>query len=302
MYKIGVTGGTGFIGQHLLRENIGKYRFVVLTSGSKAGKSVTHDSISYIKGDYSEETLKKVFEGCDCIVHLGAKRSSAENEKAFSNYIDNLTFSEAVFRTGRDLGIKNIVNISSTAVYDNSLTAPFSENIAVDPISFYGVSKRSIELIALMYNKKFNMCIKSLRLAQIIGEGERAGYILSVFKERCREGKPLSVYGEGKNGKEYIYVKDVVDAIIAAVENPDKHGIYNIGTGRFTSNRELAETFCRVYDNKSGYELLTDKPDPENNYYMDVEKEKKELGFSCRFDLEASVRDMKRMAENTSDE
>ena len=302
MYRIGVTGGTGFIGQYLLRENLGRYCFVVLTSGSRSENMITHDSISYIRGDYSEYALKTVFDGCDCIVHLGAKRSNAENEKAFINYIDNIKFSEAVFRAGRDLGIKNIVNISSTAVYDNSLTAPFSEDMAVDPISFYGVSKRAIELIASMYNKRFNMCIKSLRLAQVIGEGERTGYILSVFKDLCREGRPLSVYGEGKNGKEYIYIKDVVDAITAAVEEPDKLGIYNIGTGRFTSNRELAEVFCRVYENKSGYKLLTDKPDLENNYFMDVSLAEKELGFVCRYDLETSVREMKKMSERTKDE
>ena len=293
MKKVGVTGGTGFIGQYLLRESSGEYEFVVLTSGKSQKNVYEAPNIKYVEGEYSYNSLIAVFRGCDAIVHLGAKRSDAESEKGFYNYFDNLSFSEYVFSAARDLGITNIINISSTAVYDEPLKAPFSEENAVSPISFYGVSKRAIELIAEIYNKKHNMNIKSRRLAQVIGEGERPGYILTVFKERCVSGLPLYVYGEGKSGKEYIYVKDVVSAIITAIGCPERRGIYNIGSGTFTTNKQLAEMFCSAFENKAGFELLTDKQEVVKDYYMDVRRAKDELGFSCKYSLQDALSDLK---------
>ncbi len=297
MKRIGVTGGTGFIGQYLLKEYKDQYEFAVVCRHTSSKELVQADSIEYIMGDYSEEMLLKAFEGCDAIVHLGAKRSDKDNEKAFWNYQENIVFSEMIFSVAKKLGISNVVNISSTAVYSRNLKAPFKESYAADPLSFYGVSKRTIELIADQYNKKYGMCIKSLRFAQVIGEGEREGYILSVFKNRCIDGLALSVYGHGRAGKEYIYVKDAVRGIDAALQNEEKKGIYNIGSGVFTSNRELAEAYCNVFENKAGYQLLTDKPEDVYDYYMDVSLAEQELGFSCKYDLYASIADMKKIIE-----
>ena len=293
MRKIGVTGGTGFIGRYLLKEGCDKYEFVVLTSGKSDRNRIESPNVNYVVGDYSLGNLEDVFCQCDAIVHLGARRSSPENENAFHNYYDNLEFSENVFSVARDLGIDNVVNISSTAVYDDTLKAPFYEEMAVAPINFYGVSKRTIELIATMYNKKYDMNIKSLRLAQVIGAGERAGYILSVFTDLCKEGKKLPVYGKGRSGKEYIYVKDVVRAIFAAVENAQSRGIYNIGSGVFTPNRQLAEAFCSAFDNKAGIEYLMDKKEVVRDYYMDVSRARDEIGFSCAYDLESALLDLR---------
>lgn len=301
MTTIGVTGGTGFIGRYLVRLCAQRgMACAVVTSGSGRGARIEHPNVRYIASDYSEASLREAFAGCDAVVHLGAKRSDAEAEKAFASYRENLAFSEAVFRAARDLGIANVVNVSSTAVYDKNLQTPFREDMAVSPLSFYGACKRSIELIAELYNKKFGMAIKSLRLAQVIGEGERGGYMLAIFKERCRDGLPLNVYGQGRAGKEYIYVKDVARAILAALAHPEKAGVYNIGSGAFTSNRALAEAYCQAYGNAAGYVLLTDKPEAVYDYRMDVEKARAELGFACEYDLGAAIADTRREAEGNA--
>jgi len=293
MQTIGVTGGTGFIGRYLLRDYQDQFQFVVVTSGASGREPVEGPSIRYVTGEYTEETFLRAFAGCDGIVHLGAKRSAADSEQAFFQYQENLAVSEAVFRAARQLGISNVVNLSSRAVYDRDLPVPYSEEMAVSPLSFYGVSKRTVELIAAMYNKRWGMHIKSLRLAQVMGEGERPGYILTVFKERCRDGLPLSVYGQGKSGKEYVYVKDVVRAIVLALGQKEKQGVYNIGSGVFTSNRELAETFVSVFKNPAGFQLLTDKPEEVYDCRMDVHLAEQELGFRCVYDLRAAVEDTK---------
>lgn len=292
--KIGVTGGSGFIGQHLLREYCQEHEFVVITSGKSEKELVQSSNISYVCSDYSEESMLSAFAGCDCIVHLGAKRSNKDSEAAFHNYEDNIHFSERLFSAAKQLGILNVVNISSTAVYDKDLSCPFSEDTMVSPLSYYGVCKRTIEMCAQMCNKRWGMHIKSLRIAQVIGAGERGGYMLAIFQERCRNNQSLDVFGYGKAGKEYIYVKDVARAIICACMASEKSGVYNIGTGCFTSNVELAEAFCKVFDNQAGYRLLTDKKELVYDYRMDVSRAKTELGFETAYDLISAIVDLKK--------
>lgn len=292
--RIGVTGGTGFIGQHFIKEYSAEHEFVVISSGKGDKVLETGNHITYITSDYSQESMEEAFKGCDCIVHLGAKRSSKESELAFENYEENISFSNRLFRAASNIGITNIVNISSTAVYDRNLSCPFREETAVSPLSLYGVCKRTIEMCADLYYKRNKLNIKSLRVAQVIGAGERAGYMLSIFQERCRNNEPLMVYGHGQAGKEYIYIKDLTNAIMCACEKPDVHGVFNIGSGIYTTNLELAKCFCEVFDNKASYQLLTDKKEDVYDYFMNVEKAEKDLDFKAKYNLYEAITDLKK--------
>lgn len=227
---------------------------------------------------------------------MGAKRSDKEREKSICNYFDNIQISEALFEACEKLGITNIVNISSIAVYDAALEYPFAEKGNTTPISNYGIVKRAIEDIAYLKNKKNGMKIKSLRVAQVMGVGERAGYMLSIFLDKCLKKETLSVYGTGKAGREYIYVKDVAKAIICAAEAKEKAGVYNIGSGVLTSNLELAQSYCSVFENEKGYVLL-DKPEVLEYYLMNVKLAEKELGFKADYTVKTALEDMKVLIE-----
>lgn len=298
--KIGVTGGTGFIGQYLLREADENNQFVVLTSREASDLWIKSPYITYATGKYAYESFLNIFKECDAIVHLGAVRSNPDAEKEFRNYLVNIQVSEALFQAATDLGICNIVNISSTAVYDASVSMPFFEDGKTAPLSYYGAAKLVIENIAHLYNVRKKMKIKSLRLAQVLGVGERPGYMPTIFLEKCLKGEKLSVYGQGIGGKEYIYVKDVVTAIKCAYQNSQNEGVYNIGSGILTTNRELAEFYCSAFENPAGYELLVEKPENVVRHYMNVEKAKREIGFCAAYDVESALRDMKEQikAEN----
>lgn len=293
--KIGVTGGTGFIGQYLLREYSKENQFVVITS-RKNGENLYRDAnVEYITGDYSQEMFTKEFEGCDAVVHLGAKRSSKELEESILSYIGNLRVSEELFKACLKLQIKNIINISSTAVYDTTLSIPFNEKMAVAPLSNYGVMKHTIEEMAHLFNRKYNMRIKSLRLAQVMGVGERGGYMLSIFQQRCLAQEPLNVYGKGDAGREYVYVKDVAAAIMCAINSNTDKEVFNIGSGMLTSNLELAQAFCEVFENKAGYQCLKEKKEIIEHYLMAGERAEKELGFKPKFGLKESLQDMRKI-------
>ncbi len=222
-------------------------------------------------------------------------RPFPEAEKSFTNYFPSIESSKQLFEAARDNGIYNIINISSRSVYDDTIPVPYSEDGPTAPLNYYGAAKLAVEDTARIFNHKYGMKIKSLRLGPVFGLGDRPGYIPMVFLEKCLRHEKLSVYGKGQAGKEYVYVKDIVRAILTAIEKKDLNGIYNIGTGILTTNRELAETYCRVFDNPQGYELLVDKPEIVTRYYMNVEKAKRELGYETIYSLEQGLQDMKKM-------
>lgn len=296
--RIGVTGGTGFIGQYFLREYAGEHQFAVITSRDDMTGLYQHPCVNYVRKSYDKQGFESVFSDCEGIVHLGAKRSTKEREESIMNYSENLRVAEALFDACTDLGIRNIINISSTAVYDTTLPYPFREVEATAPLSNYGIVKHAIEGIAHLYNMKKDTNIKSLRVAQVLGVGERAGYMLSVFQDRCLKQQKLSVYGTGSAGREYIYVKDVAYAIMCALNSEHESGIYNIGMGSLTTNLELARCFCKVFENLAGYEQLLDKPESTECFLMDGALAEEKLGFHARYTLSEALSDMKRILEN----
>lgn len=299
--KIGITGATGFIGRYLLPALAGAHELTAATARADTAALYQHPNLRYVHTSYDWEGYLAAFSGCDAVVHLGARRSDGTREQSISSYFENLASTEALFQACRDLGISNVVNISSVAVYDPELPQPFSETQAPRPLSYYGVAKLAAEEISQLYNRRYGMKIKSLRLAQVLGLGERDGYMPAVFLEQCRQGQPLSVYGQGVGGKEYIYVKDVVRAIALALEAPDRDGVYNIGSGVLTTNRALAEAYCAVFQNPAGYRLCPDQPERVEQFCTDVSLARQELGFSAAYSLEEALADMRRELGQTEE-
>ncbi len=293
--KIGITGGTGFIGRYFLQALSPMDEAVVLTSRSVFSDLINKPNITYICGGYCREDFYRAFSDCDCIVHLGAKRSSPENEKSLAPYLENIQAADDLFKAAQELGIGNIVSISSTAVYSQENAVPFQESANPIPLSFYGVSKRSVEELAAHYNRRYGMCIKSLRAAQVLGLGERPNYMPAIFLQKCLAGQKLSVYGTGTAGKEYIYVKDIVRGINCALSHPDEKGVFNLGTGILTSNLELAKQYCIVFQNAAGYELCADKPEIPSRHYMDIQKASASLGYAPAYSLEEALMDMRQI-------
>ncbi len=295
--RIFVSGGTGFIGQYLLREEAANNSFVVASRRSGFDGLFMHENILYKCCDYSIESLCELMSGCDAVVHLGALRSTKDNEQSIENYYGNISSTENVFSAASLCGITNAVNISTIAVYGAELPLPYVET-EVSPISLYALTKLMSEQLCLYYNCKKSMFIKTLRLSQVLGYGERGGYMLAIFLENCLAGKKLSVYGEGKQARDYIYVKDVVRGIMAALDKPHTKGVFNLGSGVASSNREIAEHYCGVFENSAGVELLTDKPENTNCTQMDMTKTHTELGFSPLYSFKAALEDMKAIIES----
>lgn len=290
--RVGLTGGTGFIGQYLINEFGGEMEFVVPTRqkdfSSLDGKAV------YVHIE-SPDDFSGVFSGCEAVVHLaGQVMHGMDAGLRVDSYVDNISLSERVFDACRQLEIDNVVNASSVAVYDQIDETPVREDGPCQPNSIYGVMKIAVEKIAEIYNRRFDMNIKTLRLAQGVGVQKHMdeNSFWTMLIKNSYLGKDIPLYGRGITGRDIIYVKDMAYALCCAVKKPREKGCFNIGTGRVTSNAELAEAFSRGFGRGSGIECI-DKPEPGIRTCMDIRKAEQILGFVPRYDLAAMVADIK---------
>lgn len=293
MKTIGITGGTGFIGQYFLRAYADRFRLKVATQRNDTTTLFCHPHIEYCISDYGRDSFAALFAGCDAVIHLAAKRPTPEAEQSLLNYANNIAISEALFDVCAELNLGNVINISSRSVYDAVSKEPHRESEAAKPYNYYGTAKLCVESIAEIYNQKYGMCIKSLRLGQVLGLGERRS-MQTVFLEKALRGEVLQVYGSGTALRQFIYVKDVCLAIMAALECRDSSGVFNICSSETLTNRDIALKYCEVFENKAG--IRVDPAKPEDGFFplLDVSKAMQVLGFTPSYDFCSALRDMRK--------
>ena len=274
---IAVTGGTGFIGNYLQDQLTGKEPCLILSRKNT---------------DYSKEQLIEQLAKCNCVVHLAGVRLK---EPKFDDYLPNIQITENLLYACQKTGIKNIVLASSIAVYGQNDTTPWTEKTPLNPVNFYGLSKLMMEEIGTYYNQKYEMAIKMLRIPQVMGIGERKGYMLDIFIQRAREKLPHELYGSGNGKREYIYVKDLVSAIETTLNHPEKKGVFNIGANLCISHRILAKTINSVFDNQDN---LIDHPEMQSDetlYSMNTDKFMREFDWKPKYTLKRALMDMKKI-------
>jgi UDP-glucose 4-epimerase len=280
----------------LLLEAGDRFDFVILTrDGGRAALKVGGRDYACRGTDFSVDSLADILKGCEAVVHLAAARPRAGDEaEDWPAYLSNVAISAALWEGCRRAGVSNVVNLSSISAYGAGNRLPFSEDQKPLPDGCYGWSKAAVESLADYYNRKFGMRIKSLRVAQVVGLGEREKFMLMTFIKRAAVGEPLTVYGEGAGRREYVYIRDVASAIAAALDKFDLRGIYNIGTGVSTSHRELAELVNQVFDNRGNLRFAPDVPEDKSHRLMDIRRAEREMEWKAEWALRGALEDIRR--------
>lgn len=277
--KVGVIGGSGFIGTAFKSQFGGDFE---IKSISRSNKAVS---------EYSYEQIRTALKDCDSVVILASKKVNQNEEQSLSLYADNISVAENSLKACKELGIKNIIYASSRCVYSNKQSVPISENGIIEPINYYGVSKKEAEQLCSFYNEKFGLNVKILRLSQVIGN-DKNGYMIDKFISNALAGQPLSVYGRAEGKRDYIYIKDACKAICAALRSFEAKGVFNIGSGVGTSSYELAEAIIKSVASSSKIVMYADKPEDTTVTYLDVTKAKNVLGFACDYSLKDAFKDL----------
>jgi len=237
-----VTGGAGFIGSHLVEALVDeKCKVAVLdnlSGGSLSNLAPLRDRITFYQGDIRQrDILEKAAQGCDIIFHMAAVVSVQQTidsplESTEINDIGTLK----VFEAARTQNVRRIVFSSSCAVYGDDPVLPKTEDMNPKPTSPYAVHKLTAEHYARVYDELYGLESVSLRYFNVYGprQDPSSPYsgVISIFMTRAASNQAPVIYGDGNQSRDFVYVKDVVNAnLLAADMNHPQGSIFNIGTG-----------------------------------------------------------------------
>lgn len=300
-----VSGGAGFIGSHvadlLLEEGYEVEILDNLSSGRK--ENVSEGAVFHQLDIGSDEAARVVLEGrFDVVFHLAAQidvRKSVTDPVADAriNILGTLNLLEAV----RASGFATRVVFSSTggAIYGDFVPIPSVENMPKDPESPYGIAKLSVELYLAYYGRVHNVDTVALRYSNVYGPRQdphgEAG-VVAIFCNKILKGEPLSVFGDGRQTRDYVFAGDVARANLAAatVQLPRVQQVdvraFNIGTGRETSVLDLAATLQRVAGTSVPVQHLPARPGELPRSAVSNEKALASLGWRPKVNLEEGLR------------
>ncbi len=302
--RVAITGGTGFLGKYLVRHMVNcGYDVLVIARPIENARDCFDFNIPVFECDYSQESLIKALKGIDTVLHLAAKTMQHKTDPLrVSRFIPiNLNITEKIFIAANQVGVKQVFQMSSNAVYSSYNRIPFKESDDPVPLTVYGVSKLYAEKLGEFFIHKTNISIVSLRLARLFGFGERDSVVFTKYMKLASRRDTLEVWGEGKTSIEYIYVRDVVDAIETAVRLEIGCGIYNIGVNKSYSVLEIAELINSVCNNSGN--LFINRTKPEGGYHilMDSEKFYKTTNWKPKWKLVDGISEMYNLLQNNND-
>lgn len=270
--KVFVTGGSGFIGKHLVAKLLKDEHEVLLLSRNKNGKG-------FIKGDLSHiEKLENKIKNFkpDIAIHLaweGIPNFNAEN------CAKNLVYGINLLRVLARIHCKSVLITGSCVEYGKDI-GKLSENQAPVPRSIFSITKNSLRLVGEQIAKENNMQFIWTRLFYVYGPGQREGSLIPHALKCFIENKPVDIKNpDGAN--DFIYLDDVVEAMVLILKNcKSPIGVYNIGSGRLTAVEKVIKV---IYGGK----VIKNK---KNGFYADISKIKKEIGWKPRTNIEDGIK------------
>ncbi len=262
--KAVVTGGAGFIGSHLV-DNLLKDGWTVgvvdnLSLGRMENlkQCENNDNFSFYKKDICESDLDGVFGDADVVFHLAAiPKVQFSIENPIESHRVNVEGTLNVLNTCRKLGINRLVFPSSSAVYGDQEKLPVSEDHDIKPNSPYAVHKAICERYCNLFTSLCGLECIVLRCFNVFGprqdpEGDYAS-VIPKFIMMVKQGKSPTIYGDGEQTRDFVFVDDVVDAMMRAGTTNDMKcfgGVFNIGSGTSITVNELAESIMEVVGNE----------------------------------------------------
>lgn len=303
--RILVTGGAGFIGSHIVDRLLNEGFEVTVIDNLDTGRLENiayhqgRKEFHFIKGDIRDFNLvKETLKDIDVVFHEAALASvtlSVENP-ILTNDI-NVTGTLNLLKASSDLHVKRFIYASSAAVYGDARSPIKREDMNPNPTSPYGVSKLAAENYVKLFHKLYGLETVSLRYFNVYGPRQRFdiqcayGGAITIFTNRLLRNMPPIIYGDGEQTRDFVYIQDVIEANILALNNKNAVGeVFNIGTGKNISVNQVANTLKEIMNKEPLKTIHTDpRPTDIRHGYADISKAKKILGYNPKFSIKEGL-------------
>jgi UDP-glucose 4-epimerase len=298
-----VTGCAGFIGSHLAErllkeghEVVGIDNFSDYYPKEIKEKNIENlleaEEFLLIEEDINNLNLKEIVEGADYVFHqaaqAGVRASWGENFKIYTD--SNILATQALLEAVKGTNIKKFVYASSSSVYGDVSSLPMRERDAPKPVSPYGVSKLAAEHLCYLYWKNFGVPTVSLRYFTVYGERQRPDMAFHRFIKAILTQNEIVVYGDGRQTRDFTYVRDIVEANILAIEYEKNGEVFNIGGGNRISINEVIRILEELTGLKANVKYVEKQKGDVRDTYADISKAKKELGYNPRVDIKEGLK------------
>ena len=298
-----VTGGAGFIGSHAVEALIKAGNQIRVLDNFHTGKRRNllgvENKIELIEGDIRDVSLsRQVMEKVEYVIHLAALHEVPRSvEQPVETHEVNVTGILNLLLAARDAGVKRFVYASSSAVYGDSPILPRSEDRAPLPTSSpYAVSKLAGEYYCQLFSHLYGLETVSLRFFNIFGprQDSASNYagVIPKFVTALLSNTPPTIYGDGKQSRDFTYVIDCVAAVLRACWAPNLSGeILNIGTGQQTTVNQLCSLLQEILHRKIPPRFGPPQPGDIKYDYADIKKAKRLLSYQPMWDIQQGLRE-----------
>jgi UDP-glucose 4-epimerase len=298
--RVVITGGAGFIGSNIA-EDLSARNEIIIVDDLSSGRpdNIAHlrrlPNVSFRQGSILDLALvREAIRGADYVFHLAALASVPLSiEDPLRTEQVNTVGTLNVLVAARDSRVKKVVFSSSCAVYGDTPSLPAREDMPPQPLSPYAVTKAAAEQYCSVFRHVYGLPAVALRYFNVYGprQDPRSEYAAVVprFISRALAGSPLTVFGDGQQTRDFVYVRDVVSANIGAAQS-DASGVFNIGSGRPTSVLQLADLIVKLTGAKSALAHQPPQPGEIRHSYGDISRAA-QFGYNPRHSIEEGIRE-----------
>jgi UDP-glucose 4-epimerase len=298
-----VTGGCGFIGSHLVEALAGEGHVVRvlddLSSGFTRNLEHIQGRVEIVVGDVRDpaQTLSAM-EGVSYVFHEAALVSVFDSvNRPRDNHDINLTGTLNVLEAARAAGVRRVVMASSAAIYGNNPELPKREDMRPEPESPYAIGKIGGEYMLRVYHRLYGLETASLRYFNVFGPRQDPGSmysgVISKFSSVLAAGGTPKIFGDGGQTRDFVYVKDVVQANLLAMRAPAAAGgVFNIGTGSQTSLLDLLSALQSIAGRSGAPEFAEARAGDIRDSVADISRAREILGYAPRATLREGLAEL----------
>ncbi|WP_285473577.1 dTDP-glucose 4,6-dehydratase [Actinoplanes sp. NBRC 101535] len=301
--RIFVTGGAGFIGSAYVRALLqDEYPgapgadVTVLDllsySGNRANLPAENSRLTFVEGDISDAgLLREILPGHDAIVHFAAESHVDRSIAGAVPFVaTNVLGTQVLLDAARDVGVPRFVHVSTDEVYGSIADGSWTESWPLSPNSPYAASKAGSDLLALAAHRTHGMDVVVTRCSNNYGPHQFPEKVIPLFVTNLLDGKPVPLYGDGGNIRDWLHVDDHCRGIQLVLEKGAAGEVYHIGGGTELSNKELTGRLLEACG--AGWEMVRpvgDRLGHDRRYSLDISKIKTTLGYAPRVPLEQGL-------------